>query len=151
MHGGGSKQKKGLSATLRDAKHTIELLFPGCAALHPGLFSHLPSGKNKASARPYILKALMNERILAFILHFVMQTIHSGGLVGVAALMGIESACIPLPSEIIMPFAGYVFSTSAMGIIWVASAGAILPWVTSRRRYSSTTYAPGDYRCALIT
>jgi membrane protein DedA with SNARE-associated domain len=67
----------------------------------------------------------MNERILAFLLHFVTETIRSGGLAGVAALMGIESACIPLPSEIIMPFAGYVFSSSAMGVIWVATAGAI--------------------------
>jgi hypothetical protein len=31
-----------------------------------------------------------------------------GGYAGIVALMGIESACIPLPSEIIMPFAGYL-------------------------------------------
>jgi membrane protein DedA with SNARE-associated domain len=67
----------------------------------------------------------MNEKILAFLLHFVTHTIRSGGFAGVAALMGIESACIPLPSEIIMPFAGYVFSTSRFGLIWAATAGAI--------------------------
>ena len=46
--------------------------------------------------------------------------------------MAIESACIPLPSEIIMPFAGYLVSTGRfgggdtwMGLIWVATAGAI--------------------------
>ena len=88
-------------------------------------FGCRPVSRNAGVVWPYILKALMSERILTFILHFVMQTIHSGGLVGVAALMGIESACIPLPSEIIMPFAGYVFSTSALGIVWVATAGAI--------------------------
>ena len=36
-----------------------------------------------------------------------MSSAH-GGYAGIAALMGIESACIPLPSEIIMPFAGYL-------------------------------------------
>ena len=39
--------KKGISAALRDAKNTMGMLSPGCAALHPGLFSHLPSGKTE--------------------------------------------------------------------------------------------------------
>jgi hypothetical protein len=33
------------------------------------------------------------------------------GYLGIVGLMAIESACIPLPSEIIMPFAGYLVST----------------------------------------
>jgi len=37
---------------------------------------------------------------------WVMHQISSFGYVGVVFLMAIESACIPLPSEIIMPFAG---------------------------------------------
>ena len=39
--------------------------------------------------------------------------------------MAIESACIPLPSEIIMPFAGYLVSTGRFNLILVATAGAI--------------------------
>ena len=39
--------------------------------------------------------------------------------------MAIESACIPLPSEIIMPFAGYLVSTGELDLFWVATAGAI--------------------------
>jgi membrane protein DedA with SNARE-associated domain len=39
--------------------------------------------------------------------------------------MGIESACIPLPSELIMPFAGYLVYEGTMKLIWVATAGAI--------------------------
>ncbi len=50
----------------------------------------------------------MSEKILAFLVQFVTQVIQSGGYAGIVALMGIESACIPLPSEIIMPFAGYL-------------------------------------------
>jgi membrane protein DedA with SNARE-associated domain len=67
----------------------------------------------------------MNEKILALLVHFVTHTIRSGGLAGVTALMAIESACIPLPSEVIMPFAGYAFSAGRWGIFWVATAGAI--------------------------
>ncbi len=56
----------------------------------------------------------MTERILPFLIHFVTQVIGSLGYAGIAALMGIESACIPLPSEIIMPFAGYLVYTGPL-------------------------------------
>src|SRR5438552_1947985 len=39
--------------------------------------------------------------------------------------MAIESACIPLPSEIIMPFSGYLVSTGRFDLALVATAGAI--------------------------
>jgi membrane protein DedA with SNARE-associated domain len=38
--------------------------------------------------------------------HFTTHLIYAVGYVGIALLMAIESACIPLPSEIIMPVAG---------------------------------------------
>ncbi|MGA8088161.1 MAG: DedA family protein [Terracidiphilus sp.] len=67
----------------------------------------------------------MTERILPFLIHFVTQVIGSLGYTGIAALMGIESACVPLPSEIIMPFAGYLVYTGRFSLFWVATAGAI--------------------------
>ena len=39
--------------------------------------------------------------------------------------MAIESACVPLPSEIILSFAGYLVWTGRFNLIWVATAGAI--------------------------
>src|SRR3990172_8816275 len=44
---------------------------------------------------------------------------------GVVLLMAIESACIPLPSEIIMPFAGYLAYRGEMTLHGAALAGAI--------------------------
>lgn len=38
--------------------------------------------------------------------------------------MAIESACIPLPSEIIMPFSGYLVFTGQFTLFWVSVAGA---------------------------
>jgi len=67
----------------------------------------------------------MTERILPFLIHFVTQVIGSLGYAGIAALMGIESACIPLPSEIIMPFAGCLVYTGRFSLFWAATAGAI--------------------------
>ena len=53
----------------------------------------------------------MSEKILGLLAGFVIAVISSTGYLGIALLMGIESACIPLPSEIIMPFSGYLVYT----------------------------------------
>ena len=39
--------------------------------------------------------------------------------------MAIESACIPLPSEVIMPFSGYLVLTGRFQLLWVGLAGAV--------------------------
>ncbi|HUX27193.1 MAG TPA: DedA family protein [Terracidiphilus sp.] len=66
----------------------------------------------------------MSERILAVLVQFVTHVIDLGGYAGIVALMGIESACIPLPSEIILPFAGYLVYLGHLNLFWVATAGA---------------------------
>ena len=67
----------------------------------------------------------MIERILAVLAGFTIWVISSGGYLGIVLLMAIESACIPLPSEIIMPFAGYLVSTGQMNFWLVGIAGAV--------------------------
>jgi membrane protein DedA with SNARE-associated domain len=67
----------------------------------------------------------MSERIITLLASFIIAVISAGGYAGIALLMGIESACIPLPSEIIMPFAGYLVHTGQLNLFWVATAGAI--------------------------
>ncbi len=67
----------------------------------------------------------MLEKLIAFIATWIMGVIATMGYGGIVLLMAIESACIPLPSEIIMPFAGFLVYKSEM-ILWlVALAGAI--------------------------
>ncbi len=56
---------------------------------------------------------------------FVIWVISTSGYAGVILLMAIESACIPLPSEVIMPFSGYLVFTGRFNLFWVATAGAI--------------------------
>jgi membrane protein DedA with SNARE-associated domain len=67
----------------------------------------------------------MVEKILAILFVFIKSVIGATGYSGIALLMAIESACIPLPSELIMPFAGYLVFDGAMKLFWVATAGAI--------------------------
>lgn len=67
----------------------------------------------------------MIDKIIAALAAFVIAVISKAGYLGLVALMAIESACIPLPSEIIMPFAGYLVYTGQFSLFWAATAGAI--------------------------
>jgi membrane protein DedA with SNARE-associated domain len=67
----------------------------------------------------------MTEKLFAIIFVFIKGVIAAVGYGGIALLMGIESACIPLPSELIMPFAGYLVYEGSMNLWWAATAGAI--------------------------
>ena len=67
----------------------------------------------------------MVEKILTFVSAFIITTISTLGYGGVLLMMAIESACIPLPSEVIMPFSGYLVSTGRFGLQAVAIAGAV--------------------------
>src|SRR5215831_16588103 len=66
----------------------------------------------------------MVGRIIEIISAFIVATISTLGYGGVVLLMAIESACIPLPSEIIMPFSGYLVYTGRFNLWLVAVAGA---------------------------
>jgi membrane protein DedA with SNARE-associated domain len=58
------------------------------------------------------------------ILNFVRQTYHALGWPGVVLLMTVESACIPLPSEIIMPLAGWMLiAEKGLGALYLVLAG----------------------------
>ena len=67
----------------------------------------------------------MSEKIVAALAHFIITVISASGYAGVLLLMAIESACVPLPSEIIMPFAGYLIHLGQLRLFWVATAGAL--------------------------
>ena len=66
----------------------------------------------------------MIARIIEILASFIIGTISSSGYMGIVLLMAIESACIPLPSEIIMPFSGYLVFRGDFGLFWVGLAGA---------------------------
>lgn len=57
--------------------------------------------------------------------NFVIQTISNTGYLGIFALMIAESALIPIPSEIIMPFSGYLVSTGKFNPILTIIAGSV--------------------------
>lgn len=87
---------------------------------YPGLHENgqLRAGKRQLSLR-------MTEKLVAVIFVFISSVVATSGYLGIMLLMAIESACIPLPSELIMPFAGYLVFAGTFNLLWVATAGAI--------------------------
>jgi len=65
------------------------------------------------------------DQLLAWLAAAIIAVISGMGLLGIVLLMAIESACIPLPSELIMPFSGYLVSTGLWSLPLVATAGAL--------------------------
>jgi membrane protein DedA with SNARE-associated domain len=68
----------------------------------------------------------MIEHILLLLATLIKAVISAIGYPGIIALMAVESACVPLPSEVIMPFAGYlVYAGRFSSLVVVATLGAI--------------------------
>src|SRR3989338_7468544 len=66
----------------------------------------------------------MVSDLIAAVSLFVLKTIEYSGYAGVFFLMALESANIPVPSEIIMPFSGFLVSQGAFGFWAVVFVGA---------------------------
>lgn len=67
----------------------------------------------------------MIDQLISAVASHIVAVISAAGYLGVLLLMAIESACIPLPSEIIMPFAGYLVSIGQFSLIGAATVGAL--------------------------
>lgn len=65
------------------------------------------------------------EAVISELSRFVITCISRFGYSGILLTMAIESACIPLPSEIIMPFSGYLVTTGQFTMLGVTLAGAV--------------------------
>jgi membrane protein DedA with SNARE-associated domain len=57
--------------------------------------------------------------------NWVTRTIGDHGLAAVFGLMLLESACIPVPSEVIMLYAGYLVSIGKLGLVAAVAAGVL--------------------------
>jgi membrane protein DedA with SNARE-associated domain len=63
----------------------------------------------------------MSEKIIALLI----GAIASGGYASVVLLMAIQSACIPIPSEVIMPLAGYALAHTQLQLIILATVASL--------------------------
>lgn len=64
------------------------------------------------------------ETILEWLSSIIISIIEKTGYFGITALMALESANIPVPSEIIMPFSGLLVFEGKFNLLWVIFWGA---------------------------
>jgi membrane protein DedA with SNARE-associated domain len=74
---------------------------------------------------PPLLLASLTDKIVDPIVNVATDFIGSAGVVGVFVLMALESACIPVPSEAIMLFAGFSVSEGEMTLFGIVAAGVL--------------------------
>ena len=63
----------------------------------------------------------MSEKLIALLVGLIA----SGGYLSVVILMAIQSACIPIPSEVIMPLAGYALAHNQWDLILLATVASL--------------------------
>lgn len=68
---------------------------------------------------------LMTERILAWLVQFITHVISVGGYAGIAGLITLNSGGIPIPSEVILPFSGYLAYLGRFNLLLVVAAGVV--------------------------
>lgn len=72
---------------------------------------------------------------------FIVRLISQGGYLGILSLMALENIFPPIPSELIMPLAGFIAARGELNLIAVLIAGTIgsvigtLPWYYAGRVY----------------
>ena len=85
---------------------------------------------NTLQVRPF-LKGLFHrihtilDHLIASIAELITHVIAWLGYPGIALLTMIGSTLIPIPSEIVMPFAGYLASTGRFNLVWTAVVGTL--------------------------
>ncbi len=67
--------------------------------------------------------------------HFVTDVLGRYGYLAVFVLMVLESACIPIPSEVTMVFGGFLVGRGELDFFWVGMLGAVANLVGSWLAY----------------
>jgi membrane protein DedA with SNARE-associated domain len=88
--------------------------------------------------------ASITDSVLDPIINVATDFIGSAGLPAVFLLMTLESACIPIPSEAIMLFAGFSVSKGDLTLFGIVAAGVLGNLVGSWIAYAAGYYARVD-------
>jgi membrane protein DedA with SNARE-associated domain len=88
--------------------------------------------------------ASLSDKVVEPIVDVATEFIGSAGVVAVFLLMVLESACIPVPSEAIMLFAGFAVSKGELTLFGIVSAGVLGNLVGSWIAYAVGYYGRLD-------
>jgi membrane protein DedA with SNARE-associated domain len=66
---------------------------------------------------------------------WIVRSVGTSGYIGIFVLMALESACIPIPSEVTMPVGGLLAAEGKLSFFWVGMIGALANVVGSWAAY----------------
>lgn len=75
------------------------------------------------------------EHLLDALKIWIEQSVGSAGYFGIAVLMVLEAACIPIPSEVTMPVGGLLAASGRLSFLWVVLIGTLANVVGSLLAY----------------
>ena len=78
--------------------------------------------------------------MLSSFFHWLADTILRLGYPGIVVLMAIESSVLPLPSELVMPPAGYLAAKGQMNAVWAVVAGTLGSVIGALINYALALY-----------
>jgi membrane protein DedA with SNARE-associated domain len=91
-----------------------------------------------------LLLASVTDKVVEPIVDIATEFIGSAGVLAVFLLMTLESACIPIPSEAIMLFAGFSVSAGELTLFGIVAAGVLGNLVGSWLAYAVGYYGRLD-------
>jgi len=91
-----------------------------------------------------LVQASVTDFVLNPIVNVATEFISSAGLPAVFVLMTLESACLPVPSEAIMLFAGFAVSKGELTLFGIVAAGVLGNLVGSWIGYAIGYYGRTD-------
>jgi membrane protein DedA with SNARE-associated domain len=77
------------------------------------------------------------DSVISAIAGFIIAIISTLGYCGIVILMALESACLPVPSEIVMPFSGYLASIGRFSLPLVITAATLGCSIGSSAAYAA--------------
>lgn len=85
------------------------------------------------------------ESILAWLTLQIINFIETFGYLGVAVLMALEGSFVPIPSEIILPFSGYLVYIGKFSLFTVAFVGAVGNIIGTVFTYTISRYLGSEF------
>lgn len=77
------------------------------------------------------------EQLIDSLKDWIVASVGQGGYAAIFLLMALESACIPIPSEVTMPVGGLLAAEGKLSFFWVGMVGALANLAGSWAAYAA--------------
>jgi membrane protein DedA with SNARE-associated domain len=73
----------------------------------------------------FLLQRSSGASLIEIIVNYATELVHDVGYAGILITMALESALVPIPSEVVMPFAGFLAWNGKLDLFLVVTCGTV--------------------------